>query len=198
MKELLILYNNPRSNNYHYPYFTHAETKTGWVTCPKATQLVDSRAWAWWQSPWNIPVSVQKGVLTWVAPYVFNMFSNSNLEVRTEGIYTRWMRKLMLKDDEGLARHHTRKEGGRGQSQDFWLYIHCLSHPLGYFSSQSLRPTARSRRQGRLGGSVVEHLPLAQMVIPGSWSPISGSPKGACFSLCFYLCFSVCLSWINR
>ena len=40
---------------------------------------------------------------------------------------------------------------------------------------------------GRLSGSVVEGLPLAQVPILGS-SPTSGSPQGACFSLC--LCVS--------
>ena len=45
---------------------------------------------------------------------------------------------------------------------------------------------------GHLGGSVVECLPLAQGVILG-WSPTSGSPQGACFSLCLCLCLSVSL-----
>ena len=47
-----------------------------------------------------------------------------------------------------------------------------------------------------LGGSVVEHLPLAQVVIQGSWDrvPALGSPQGSCFSLCLYLCLSLCVS----
>ena len=40
-----------------------------------------------------------------------------------------------------------------------------------------------------LGGSVVEHLPLAQGV-----SPIFGSPQGACSSLSLCLCLSLCVS----
>ena len=42
---------------------------------------------------------------------------------------------------------------------------------------------------GRLGASVVEHLPLAQGVIPGL-----GDLQGACFSLCLCLCPSFCVS----
>ena len=48
---------------------------------------------------------------------------------------------------------------------------------------------------GHLGGSVVEHLPLAQGVIsePG-WSPTLGSLWGACFSLCLPLFLPLCVS----
>ena len=53
---------------------------------------------------------------------------------------------------------------------------------------------------GRLGGSVVEPLPSAQVVVP--WvpglSPTSGSLWGVCFSLCLCPCLSLCLSWINK
>ena len=53
---------------------------------------------------------------------------------------------------------------------------------------------------GHLGGSVVEHLPLAQgvMGVPGS-SPTSGSLHGACFSLCLCLCLlSLPMSIMNK
>ena len=47
---------------------------------------------------------------------------------------------------------------------------------------------------GPLGGSVVERLPLAQVVILGL-SPASGSPQGACFfSLCLCCCLCLCVS----
>ena len=49
---------------------------------------------------------------------------------------------------------------------------------------------------GHLGGSVVECLFLAQVVIPrvlGS-SPTSGSHQGACLSFCLCLCLSPCVS----
>ena len=44
------------------------------------------------------------------------------------------------------------------------------------------------------GWFVAEHLPSAQVVIPGvlGSSPTSGSPQGACFFLCLFLC--LCLS----
>ena len=50
--------------------------------------------------------------------------------------------------------------------------------------------------QGCLGGSVVEHLPLAQVMISGSGDgvPASGSPQGACFSLCLCLFLCLCVS----
>ena len=51
---------------------------------------------------------------------------------------------------------------------------------------------------GRLGGSVVGHLPLAQGVIPGvlGSSSASGFLHGACFSLCLCLCLTESL--INK
>ena len=53
-------------------------------------------------------------------------------------------------------------------------------------------------RVGHLGGSVVEHLPLAQGVTQGSWDQMSpwGSLQGACFSLCLYL--PLCVSLMNK
>ena len=46
-----------------------------------------------------------------------------------------------------------------------------------------------------LGGSVVEHLPLAQGMISRSGSsPTLGSLWGACFSLCLCPCLSLCVS----
>ena len=47
---------------------------------------------------------------------------------------------------------------------------------------------------GRAKGSrlkAVEHLPLAQVGIPGSWD---GAPQEACFSLHLCLCLSLCVS----
>ena len=58
------------------------------------------------------------------------------------------------------------------------------------------RVTDENLIQGCLAGSVVEHLPLAQGVIPevlGS-STASDSSQGACFSLCLHLCLSLCVS----
>ena len=54
--------------------------------------------------------------------------------------------------------------------------------------------------RGHLGGSVVEHLPSAQMDEPqvlGS-SPTSGSLQGAYFSLCLYLCLSIYMPLMNK
>ena len=48
-----------------------------------------------------------------------------------------------------------------------------------------------SKFEGHLGGSVVECLPLAQVVVLGL-SPASGSLQGACFSLC--VSASLCVS----
>ena len=49
---------------------------------------------------------------------------------------------------------------------------------------------------GCQGGSVVEHLPLAQVVIPGVMgsSLHRDSLQGACVSLCLCLCLSLCVS----
>ena len=58
------------------------------------------------------------------------------------------------------------------------------------------------KREGHLGGSVVEHLPSAQVGsghaprVLGS-GPTSGSPQGACFSLCLCLCLSL-VSLMNK
>ena len=48
---------------------------------------------------------------------------------------------------------------------------------------------------GRPGGSVVERLPSAQGVTPGS-SPTSGPLQGACFSFC--LCLPLSVSLMNK
>ena len=55
--------------------------------------------------------------------------------------------------------------------------------------------TFKNLTLGHLGGSAVEHLPLAQGVIlgPGTECCI-GLPAGACFSLCLCLCFFLCVS----
>ena len=49
----------------------------------------------------------------------------------------------------------------------------------------------KSVKQGHLGGSEVEHLPLAQTMIPAS---ALASPQGTCFSLCLCLCLPLCVS----
>ena len=56
---------------------------------------------------------------------------------------------------------------------------------------------------GPLGGSVVECLPLAQVVIPRSWDWVlhRAPPRDpACFSLCLWLYLSLCVSYeqINK
>ena len=51
--------------------------------------------------------------------------------------------------------------------------------------------------QGRLGGSVVEHLPSAQVVIPGSWDRVphrAPCREPASPSACVSASLSVCLS----
>ena len=49
--------------------------------------------------------------------------------------------------------------------------------------------------EGCLGGSAIEHLPLAQGMIPvPGLSLASGSLRGACFSLCLCLCLPLCVS----
>ena len=50
--------------------------------------------------------------------------------------------------------------------------------------------------EGPLGGSGVEHLPVAQHVIPGVLGsiPALGSLHGASFSLCLSLCLSLRVS----
>ena len=58
---------------------------------------------------------------------------------------------------------------------------------------------------GCLGGSVVEHLPLAQVVIPGSWDGVlhwaphrePASPS-ACVSASLSLSLSLCVFLMNK
>ena len=49
---------------------------------------------------------------------------------------------------------------------------------------------------GCLGGSVVKRLPLARVMILGSWDEVLhwAPPLGVCFSVCLGLCLSQCLS----
>ena len=56
-------------------------------------------------------------------------------------------------------------------------------------------PYKKRKLGGHLSGSMVEHLPLAQVMILGSWDrvPTLGSPQGACFSLCLCLCLTPCV-----
>ena len=51
-----------------------------------------------------------------------------------------------------------------------------------------------------LGGSVVEHLPLAQVMVPGSWDRVlQRVPAGSLLlPLPVSLPLSLCLSWINK
>ena len=58
----------------------------------------------------------------------------------------------------------------------------------------------KSTRRGHLGGSVVEHLPLAQVVILGSRDRVPHqAPCGSLLlPLPVSLPLSVCLSWINK
>ena len=57
---------------------------------------------------------------------------------------------------------------------------------------------------GHLGGSVVEHLPLAQVMILGFWDPVLSSgnspppPAREPASPSIYVSASLCLSWINK
>ena len=53
--------------------------------------------------------------------------------------------------------------------------------------------------QGRLGGSVVEHLPLAQGMIPGSWDQVPH--RASCMepaSPSAYVSASLCVSLMNK
>ena len=66
--------------------------------------------------------------------------------------------------------------------------VHCISYEI---------PTT----PGRLGGSVVERLPSAQVVIPGSWDRVSHwafRRKPASPSAYVSASLSLCLSWINK
>ena len=50
----------------------------------------------------------------------------------------------------------------------------------------------KNLKLGRLGGSVVEHLPSAQVVTPRSWDQVPH--RAPCLSLCLGLCLSVYFS----
>ena len=52
---------------------------------------------------------------------------------------------------------------------------------------------------GRLGGSVVEHLPLAQVVFPGSWDQVlHQAPQGKPLSPSPYVSASLCVSLMKK
>ena len=70
-----------------------------------------------------------------------------------------------------------------------------------YFNNSTLKYISkRIENLEHLGGSVVQHLPLVQVVIPESWDRVlHRTPhKGVCFFLCLCLCLLLCLSWINN
>ena len=56
-------------------------------------------------------------------------------------------------------------------------------------------PVEKLSPRGHLGGSVVEHLPSAQIVILGSWD---GVPEGSLLSPYAYVSASLCVSLINK
>ena len=87
-----------------------------------------------------------------------------------------------------------------------WEYTFILSSPIPW-SSNSLSavfstPTlahcsvfsAEKPGSGHLGGSVVEDLPLAQVMIPGSWDRVPH--RAPCFSL--YVSASLCVSLMKK
>ena len=57
----------------------------------------------------------------------------------------------------------------------------------------------REKQKGHLGGSVVERLPLAQVVIPGSWDQVlHQAPQREPASPSAYVSGSLCVSLINK
>ena len=54
-------------------------------------------------------------------------------------------------------------------------------------------------KKGHLGGSVVEHLPLAQVVIRGSWDQVPHpAPHGEPASPSAYVSASLCMFLMNK
>ena len=54
-------------------------------------------------------------------------------------------------------------------------------------------------REGQLGSSVVEHLPLALVIIPGSWDQILyQTPRREPASPSTYVSASLCVSLVNK
>ena len=68
------------------------------------------------------------------------------------------------------------------------------------YLSPTVMVCGKNQERERLGGSVVEPLPLAQVVIPGSWDESHiGFPAGSLLlPLPVSLPLSVCLSRINK
>ena len=88
---------------------------------------------------------------------------------------------------------------GVWDSETLTCYFICLFFPTtSYFHIKNF--LRFFRWEGHLGGSEVEHLPWAQVVILGQGSsPTSGSLQGACFSLLpVSLPLSLCLSRVNK
>ena len=57
----------------------------------------------------------------------------------------------------------------------------------------------KTEREGHLGGSVVERLPLAQVGILGSWDRVlHQDPRWATASPFVYVSASLCVSFMNK
>ena len=82
--------------------------------------------------------------------------------------------------------------GKQIQKTRWWLSF--LFHLTQSQSVLKIRPVL-----GHLGGSLVEHLPLAQVVIPGSWDPVPYlAPRKEPASSLAYVSASLSVSLMNK
>ena len=100
---------------------------------------------------------------------------------------------LISKDGQGERRPLYTGWDKNRKSEDKWKRKAKMDLP-----SWNLFPSLKGVLQGHLGGSVVEHLPLAQVVIPGSWDPVlHQAPHWEPASPSAYICLCLSVSLMN-
>ena len=81
----------------------------------------------------------------------------------------------------------------------FFVFYFFSLHYFNIFFSILLSTLWKPDVLGCLGSSVVEHLPLAQVMIPGSWEGVLyRAPQGEPAFPSAYVSASLCFSWINK
>ena len=82
------------------------------------------------------------------------------------------------------------------------LYVHYTAVMISQvYRGQSNQILHFKHVWGRLGGSAVEHLPLAHSVIPGSWDRVphpAPCMEPASPSACVSASLSLCVSFMNK
>ena len=86
-----------------------------------------------------------------------------------------------------------------GQEAGGRALLHCFSETEYMWWPHQARSNFKTSKQGHLGGSVVEHLPLAQVMILESWDQVSQrDPRREPVSPSAYVSASLCVSLMNK